>query len=137
MSADNIAVKDVSSSDFHGLARHYFEMYDEVEQDASFGLVFFDEEPSLLDEMAVFAEDLRACAEGDAVGSVAESEGAIVGFCYFWRRRPKTAVSHRGAVYASAKKEFRGKGVGTMLPAEMVKRCKGRFEILSSAGMSL
>jgi RimJ/RimL family protein N-acetyltransferase len=130
MAAENVTVREVNSQDFYRLTEHYSEFYDEIKKDASFGLVFFDEKPALLDEMVGFVEDLKACDEGNAVGLVAESGGALVGFCYVGRKRPKTAISHRGGVYITVKKEFRGKGVGTMLLEEMIQRCRGRFEIL-------
>ena len=130
MAAEKIIVREVNSSDFCRVTQHYFDLYDEIKEDASFGLDFPNEKPSLLDEMAVFVEELKACAEGNAIGLIAESDGVVAGYCFVGRRRPKTPVSHRGGVYLSVKKEFRRRGVGTMLLKEMTRRCKGRFEIL-------
>lgn len=130
MAAEKFTIREVDPSDFYRIMGHYLEFYDEIKYDSSFGLVFFDEKPSLLDEMRVFVEDLKACAEGNAVGLVAESDRVLVGYCYVGRKRPHTAVSHRGGVYISVKKEFRGKGVGTMLLKEMIQKCRGKFEIL-------
>src|SRR5208283_4525081 len=96
----------------------------------SFGLPLLNERPSQIDEMAVFIEDMKACNEGDAMGLVAESGGALVGYCYVGRRRPKSPVSHRGGLELSVKKGHRGKGVGGMLLKEMIQRCKGRFEVI-------
>jgi RimJ/RimL family protein N-acetyltransferase len=130
MAAARITIREVNSTDFYRIAQHYSEFYDEIKDDASFGLDFPNEKPSLLDEMTVFVEDLKACAEGNAIGLITESDGVVVGYCFVERRRPKTPVSHRGGVYLSVKKEFRGKGAGTTLLKEMIRRCKGKFEIL-------
>lgn len=130
MAAEKIIVREVNSSDFYRITQHYSEFYDEIKEDASFGLDFPNKKPSLLDEMVVFVEDLKACAEGNAIGLIAENDGVVAGYCFVGRRRPKTPVSHRGGVYLSVKKEFRGKRVGTMLLKEMIQRCKGNFEIL-------
>jgi GNAT superfamily N-acetyltransferase len=128
MAAERIIVREVNSSDFYRIAQHYSEFYDEIKEDASFGLDFPDENPGLLDEMVVFVEELKACAEGNAIGLIAENDGVVEGLV--GRKRPKTPVSHRGDVYLSVKKEFRGEGVGTVLLKEMIQRCKGKFEIL-------
>ena len=103
MPSENITIRDIDPSDFYRLVQHYFELYAEIEKDPSFGLIFFD-------EMPMFVRDLKACAEGNAVGLVAENDAMVVGFCYVDRERPKTAMSHRGGLYLSVKKEFRGKG---------------------------
>jgi RimJ/RimL family protein N-acetyltransferase len=130
MSGKQVSIREVDSTDFYRVTQHYFEFYDEIKQDPSFGLPLLLEKPSLIDEMPVFTADMKAIGEGNAVGLVAESEGALVGYCYVARRRPGSPVSHRGGLELTVKKAFRGKGIGTKLLKEMIRRCKGRFEII-------
>jgi len=130
MAEGNVTVREVDATDFYRVTQHYLDFYDEIKEDASFGLPLLNEKPSLVDEMAVFIEDMKACNEGDAIGLVAESDGALVGYCYVGRRRPKSPVSHRGGLELSVKKGHRGKGIGGVLLKEMIQRCKGRFETL-------
>jgi RimJ/RimL family protein N-acetyltransferase len=55
----------------------------------------------------------------NSIGLVAE-DGQIVGFCEVDRRRPRSPVSHRGDLGISVKKEYRGKGIGTILLEKMI-----------------
>ncbi len=130
MAEDNVTIREVDTTDFYRVTQHYLGFYDETKEDASFGLPLLNEIPSLVDEMAVFIEDMKACDVGDAIGLVAESDGVLVGYCYVGRRRPKSPISHRGGLELSVKNGHRGKGVGEMLLKEMIQRCKGRFEII-------
>jgi hypothetical protein len=60
----NIKVRDLEISDFDKITNYYFEFYDEVKENPVFGLTFFDEKPSILDEMRWFLDFEKACAEG-------------------------------------------------------------------------
>ena len=126
----SITIREPNPSDFEKITEYYFEFYDEIKDNSSFGLTLFDEKPTLLDEMQWFLEFQKACAEGNSIGLVAEIDGEFVGFCEVGRRKPKSPVSHRGDFGISVKKQNRGKGIGSMLLKEMIERCRGKFEVL-------
>ena len=112
------------------MTEYYFRFYDEVLENRQLGLVLFDKKPSTLDERKWFLGFQKACSEGNAIGLVAVVDDDIVGFCEVDRRKPNSPVSHRGDFGISVRKEYRGKGIGLMLMKEMIKRCKGSFEML-------
>lgn len=49
-------------------------------------------------------------------------------FC--WSKETKISKLTPGGIELSVKKEHRGKGIGLTLLEEMIRRCKGKFEIL-------
>jgi RimJ/RimL family protein N-acetyltransferase len=126
-----VSIRDVTQSDLDRLTEYYFQFYDEVKVNPNFGLTLFDAKPSLLDEMAWFLDFQKASAEGNSIGLVAVADdGKILGFSEVGRRKPTSSVSHRGSLGISVRKEYRGKGIGTLLLKKMIERCKGKFEIL-------
>ena len=125
-----VKVRELKLSDNDKLTDYYFRFYDEVKDDPQFGLTLFDKRPSRLEEMSWFVGFQKACAQGDAIGLVAVADGEIVGFCEVERRKPKSPVSHRGDLGISVRKEYRGRGIGDLLLKEMIRKCRGRFEIL-------
>ncbi len=125
-----ITIRELKSSDLYKMTEYYNRFYDEVKENPEFGLTLFDKKPSLLDGMGWFLGFQKACAEGNSVGLIAVEEDDMVGFCQVERRRPKSPVSHRGDFGISVRKEYRGRGIGTMLLRNMIERCRGSFEIL-------
>jgi ribosomal protein S18 acetylase RimI-like enzyme len=126
-----ISIRNVRTSDLDRLTEYYFQFYDEVKTNPDFGLTLFDAKPTPLDEMAWFLDFQKASAEGNSIGLLAVGDdGNILGFSEVGRRKPTSSVSHRGSLGLSVRKEYRGRGIGTMLLKKMIESCKGRFEIL-------
>ena len=126
-----VTIREIRVSDFSNLVRYYFEFYDELRENPRLGLTLFDKKPSMLDEMGWFLGFQKACKAGDAVGLVAVEDEEILGFCEVDRRKPTSSVSHRGGLGITVKKEYRRRGVGTMLLRKMIEECRRNgFEVL-------
>lgn len=84
----------------------------------------------MVENLEWFTQFQKLSAEGNAIGLVAEEEDQIIGFCEVIRKRDNSPVAHRGDLGLSVKKEYRGRGVGSKLLEETIRRCKNKFEIL-------
>lgn len=123
-----LVIRDLRPSDFTDIVDYYYRFYDEVAENPSLGITLYHEKPSLSDELEWFSGLYKRTANGDAVAVVAELDSHIVGLCEVSGPMPNSEVSHRADLGISVSKDHRGRGVGTALLQETLKRCKGRFE---------
>ena len=126
-----VAIREVRWEDFHPLVENYFSYYDELTDEPGLGLILFAEKPSLADEAAWFLGLYRSQLAGDQVALVAEVDGRPVGLVQVRRGLPHPETGHVGDLGISIHRDHRGKGLGTRLLREALRRCRGRFEVVN------
>lgn len=134
--SDQVLVRDVKWEDFEQIAKNFFSYFDELKENPDLGLLVDGKKPNMSQEVDWFAGLYKKILEGDAVASVAEIDGKIVGLCDINRVTTKTdirhnAIGHRGILGITVLKEYRGIGIGTKLIKSCVKKAKRKFEIVS------
>lgn len=125
-----LAIRDLRPSDFTDIVSYYYRFYEERTENPSFGITLYHEKPSLSDELNWFSGLYKKMADGDAIAMVAEIDSHVVGLCEVSGLIPGSDVSHRADLGISVSKDHRGKGVGTALMQETLRRCKGKFELI-------
>ena len=116
-------------SDFDSLVDNYLTYFDDLRLDPSFGLMIPERKPEILEEVDWFSELYKSFLGGNAVVSVAEVDGKVVGMCEV-RRKSRQPESHRGVLGIAVLAGFRGRGTGSGLLSQTLLKCKGRFEIV-------
>ncbi|HZW57680.1 MAG TPA: GNAT family N-acetyltransferase [Nitrososphaerales archaeon] len=132
-----ITYRDVKATDFEGLVTNFYSYFDELKENPDLGLVLYRQKPTIAQELEWFSHLFRNIEHGDAVATVAEENSRPVGMCEVNRLRPGTDISHRGILGIVVRKEYRGKGVGTRLVEETLKKCRGKFEIVKLSVFSI
>ena len=131
MSLDSIKIRDVKPSDSRFVSALVTSDRKYAEKDPNFGDYLFTKKlakPQLSERSKNRYKDYSS---GNAVYKVAEHDGKVVGYCFVRKKDiPNSELSHVGVLSLRVGKEFRGKGVGTLLMRETLKKCKGRFEII-------
>ncbi len=69
--------------------------------------------------------------KGEAIISVAEAEGKVVGMCDIIKYSPCVEQSHVGTVGILIREGFWSKGIGTALMKDVIKRARPRYSLLS------
>lgn len=72
-----------------------------------------------------WGERLAIMSEANLPFIVAESDGAVVGYCYASRWRPKPAYRHAGEVTIYVSPATTGRGIGGRLLKDLIERCPG------------
>lgn len=137
-----ITYRDARASDFDALTANFYSYFDEFRENPGLGLVLYNQKPTVAQELEWFSNLFGNIERGDAVATVAEEVSdsrpvVVVGMCEVRRLRPGTDMSHRGVLGISVRKEYRGKGVGTRLLEETLRKCKGKFEIIELSVFSI
>ena len=88
--------------------------------------------PSPADEVDWFGRMYHNVLAGDAVMSVAEVDGHVVGSCEIRRLGvgPKSEAGHVAVLGILVDAPHRGKGIGEALMRHALEQCRGRFEIV-------
>ena len=125
-------VRDLHWEDFEPLLEAYYLCYEERAAGFPIGIHLFADRPSREAEVDWFASVYRRVSEGSTVGAVAEIDGKAVGSCLVSRRggEPGSEVAHVGELGILVHRDFRSRGVGSALLAEVLERCRGRFEVV-------
>jgi len=129
-------IRDVRPSDFDDVVATFYSFFPEVEADPGFGLVLYNEMPTMEEERKWFDNALAAIKEGNMIMVVAEVDSHVVGNSQLRRVRPKTPADHRGELGLCVKKEFRGRGIGEALLRATIDKARGRFDVIDLTVLS-
>jgi ribosomal protein S18 acetylase RimI-like enzyme len=131
-------VRSVRWSDFDDLRETYYHLYDERDRGEPIGITLFQDRPSLADEVEWFSRQYHRVLSGDAVMSVAEVDGRVVGNCVIDREgaNATSEMGHIGVLGILVHAGFRGKGIGSALLRHALEACRGRFEVVRLAVFS-
>ena len=126
----SVIIRDIKWGDFEQLVKNYFSYHDELNENPNLGILVGGKKPKLIDEIDWFAAFYKRLLKGDAVASVAEVDGKVVGLCDINRWVLAEDVRHRGELGIAILKEYRGRGIGTKLIKSTIKKAKGKFGIV-------
>jgi len=126
----SVLIRPLKPSDFEDLAEGFFSFFPEAEADPSFGLSLYRQPPTIEDEHKWFAGVLHDLEAGNLVSVVAEVDSRVVGNCIVRRKSPGTPLDHVGSLGLWIRKEYRGRGIGTMLMKATIDGCRGKFEAI-------
>ena len=130
-SAD-VIVRDVRWDDFNDLREIYYRLYEERERGEPIGITLHAERPSLSDEVEWFGHAYRGVLSGDAVISVADVSGRVVGSCHIRRLGPAATSesAHVAVLGIVVDAPYRGRGIGEALMRHALERSRGKFEVI-------
>ncbi len=106
----------------------YYALYDERLENSAVGITLFTEMPSRASEARWFGKKIAEVLEGNTVFSVAEVDGHAVGSCEVSRDGPNRETQHHGILGLLIRRDYRGRGVGSALLADVLRKCRGKFE---------
>src|SRR5690348_15231512 len=125
-------IRPLAKTDRKDLIDNYFSYWEELKRNPNLGLSFLPKKPGLKDEHAWFKNMLDKVKRGDEVASVAVVDGKAVGLCQAHRlsRRENEHIAELGIAIRDG---YRGAGIGEALMKDVIKRSKGKFEIIQLA----
>ena len=126
----DLIIRTVQWKDFEDIANNYFSYYDEKNSNENLGLIFQDKVPNINDEIKWFSNLMIQINKGNAIGVVAEYSGKVVGLCDIYKKRENSEISHIGVLGISIIKEYRNKGIGTLMMRKAIELAKNHFDIL-------
>lgn len=126
-------LRDLRWEDFPDLVANYYRCYDERDAGEEIGIHLEAERPSLTVETAWFTRLYTGTREGSIVGAVAEAGSRAVGAGFVTRQGlgPTSELAHVGDLGLLVHHDHRGRGIGRALLVEVLRRCRGRFELVT------
>ena len=131
-----VVIRDVEWEDFRQHTRNFLSYYDEVKKNPDLGILVGGKKPKMTEEVEWFAGFYKRLLVGDAVASLAECDGKVVGMCDINRTVLREDVRHKGAMGIAILKDYRNMGIGTKLVKSCIKKARGRFEIITLSAFS-
>ncbi|HUB92832.1 MAG TPA: GNAT family N-acetyltransferase [Candidatus Saccharimonadales bacterium] len=128
---DSVLIRDLQWGDFRQVVENFYSYYDELKENPNLGILVGGKKPKITEEVDWFSELYKRILKEDAVASVAEIDGMVVGLCNINRAILKEDAKHRGILGIAIIKGHRGKGVGLKLMASCMKKARGKFEIVT------
>ena len=123
-------MRDLQWSDFREWVELYYSRYDEVSRDPTLGLPLKITQPNDAEEALLFGSLIRRVAAGSIVCLVAEDGQHVIGTCSVNPKGDHREDRHVGTLGISVHPDQRGRGAGTALLTEALRRCRGRFELV-------
>lgn len=124
-------IRNVKLTDFDGVLALSRSMYKEAETNSDFGDYLFLKRPTRVKMDEWFAKVYDEAKNGHSIYLVAEENGAIVGHCFIRKRDiPDSERSHTGALSILVNKEWRNRGIGTMLIKKALRLSRKKFDII-------
>lgn len=122
-------IRDFRQRDVIAVIKNYYSRYYELERNPNLGLAMQEKKPSMKEELKWAAKLLKDIRERNALASVAEVDGKVVGVCDV-RTESYMEKQHVGSVGISINEGYRSIGIGTALLEDIIRKSRGRFEIL-------
>ncbi len=125
-------LRELRWADLDDLVAAYFLLYEERAAGAPVGITLFHERPTREAEVGWFAELYRRTLEGTTVARIAEWDGHAVGSCTVAPAGagPDSEGGHVGVLGVLIHRDHRGRGIGRMLMADTIERCRTKFEMI-------
>jgi RimJ/RimL family protein N-acetyltransferase len=127
---DSVIIRDLRWEDFRQQTENFYGFYDEIKHNPNLGIFVGGKRPKMTDEVDWFSSLYKDLLVGDAVASVAEVGGMVVGMCEIIRGDKRVDKRHIGTLGIAIIKGHRGKGIGTKLIGSCLKKAKGKFDIV-------
>lgn len=129
-------VRPLRRGDVKQIIANYYLRYDEAKRNPDLGLSMQEGKPTMKSELKWAQRLLRDIRQRNAIATVATVGEKIVGMADI---RTETIMErqHVGSVGIAINEGYRSNGIGTALMKDLIKRSKGRFEILILDVMSI
>jgi len=129
---ERIIIRELKRSDFAEYYKNELSYYKELKNDPTFGIGTYGKRLTRKDIKKSFSKLLKALSSHKSTVLVAVNEkGNIVGMGELnsnaWPEAP-----HIADIGYSVVKEYRGKGIGTMIVKELLEGAKGKYEIVTA-----
>jgi len=129
---ERIRIRNLKRSDFAEYYKNELQYYKELKKDPAFGIGTYGKRLTRKDIKKSFSKLLKAMSAHKSLVLVAVNEkGSIVGMGELnsnaWPEAP-----HIADIGYSVVKEYRSKGIGTMIVKELLKMAKGKYEIITA-----
>ena len=125
-----IVIRPVKWNDFEDIVKNYYAFYEEIKTDPYFGITLYDDLPDIPSEINWFMNLIISTNLGEAIAIVAEDSGRVVGLCDIHNKRPNTELSHIGVLGIAIAKEYRDRGIGTLMIEKAIELSKSKFKII-------
>jgi RimJ/RimL family protein N-acetyltransferase len=127
-----MVVRPLAWADYPDLVTTYYLCYDERDRGEPIGITLFTERPGPADEAQWFSGLYRRTLVGDAVVSVAEVDGHVVGSCTIGRVAPRadSEAGHVGELGILVHPAHRGHGLGSALLTDAIRRARQLFSVV-------
>lgn len=126
-----VTIRKLKSSDFKEWCKSEISYQKEFEMDKRFGLGNMGWKTDKRYLQKEFSKSIKGQKKGTSVILIAEDNGRIVGECSIGPSGWLDA-KHIGEMGFSVIKEYRREGIGLRLAREALKKCKGKYEIISA-----
>ncbi|HZY70655.1 MAG TPA: GNAT family N-acetyltransferase [Thermoplasmata archaeon] len=137
-------VRALEWRDWPGATDLYLALYQELPSDPLLGIHLHERPPTRAEEATWFGHLCRQIWDGDAVATVAEDEGTIVGLCVIGVAEQSVEVRSIGILGVNVARGHRGRGVGRALLEHALDQARVRFRVITlsviaenSAGLAL
>jgi len=129
---ERINIRKLKQSDFAEYCKNELQYYRELKKDPTFGIGTYGNRLTKKGLKESFLKLLKASSSHKSIVLVALNEkGNVVGMGELnsnaWPEAP-----HIADIGYSVVKEYRGKGIGTRIVKELLKRAKGKYEIVTA-----
>lgn len=127
---ENVVIRNLEWEDFRQLVAGYYSFFDELKRNPNLGIHVGGRRPDMAEEVDFFSRLYKKVLDKDAVASVAELDGKLVGICTVDRRDARPDNRHVGTLGIWILEGYRNSGIGTKLVKSCIKKSRGSFEII-------
>lgn len=128
---DSIVIRNWRWDDFPQIVSRYYGFFKEVRHNPDLGIHLGPKKPSMAQEVEWFSRFYIDLLRGDAVASLAEVEGKVVGWAQVHKTDKRAELRHVGTFGICIIDGYRSQGIGTKLLKSLIKKSRGKFEIIN------